>query len=124
MEVRIDKYLWAIRIFKTRSIAAEACKKSRIMIDNKAVKPSRNIREGEVIQVKRPPVIYSYLVTQLLDRRQSAKIVVDYYKDVTPQDELSKLDVKETFYVKREKGAGRPTKRDRRDLEKLMDLDD
>ncbi len=122
--VRIDKYLWAIRVFKTRSIAAEACKKNRILIDDVVVKPSRVVKIGDIITVKRPPVEYKYKITDILEKRQSAKIVVDYFKDITPQEELDKTKIKETFFVRRDQGTGRPTKKERRNIEKLMDWDD
>jgi len=118
-EVRVDKYLWAVRIFKTRSQATDACRKGKVIIDDVQVKPSRVVKQGDVIQVKRNPVVYSYRVTKLLGNRLSAKLVVDYVENITPEEELKKLEVKETFFVKRDKGAGRPTKKERRTIDKL-----
>lgn len=123
-DVRIDKYLWAVRLFKTRSLATEACKKGKVWIDESPVKPSRNVKIGEIIKIKRPPLEYSYQVTGILEKRQAAKIVVDYVTDITPQSELDKLKVNETFFVQRDRGAGRPTKKQRRDIDKLQGWDD
>ncbi|MBO7055554.1 MAG: RNA-binding S4 domain-containing protein [Bacteroidales bacterium] len=118
--LRIDKWLWAVRLYKTRSLAATACKNNQISIAGAYVKPSHVIKIGDVVNVKRPPIVRSYEVLGLLAQRESAKVVVDFVKDVTPQSELQKLeDVKMVFTVYRDKGAGRPTKKDRRDLEEF-----
>ena len=119
MDLRIDKYLWAVRVFKTRSLATDACRKGKVIIDEVQVKPSRIVKEGDVIQVKRNPVVYSYRVKKLLGKRLSAKLVVDYVENITPEEELKKLEVKETFFIKRDRGAGRPTKKERRIIDKL-----
>lgn len=92
--LRVDKWLWAVRIFKTRSQAAEACKKGKVLIDDVQVKPSRVIKKGEVIYVKNPPVTYQFKVLGLLGKRQSAKVVVDYVEDITPEEEKVKLEIK------------------------------
>lgn len=116
-EVRIDKWLWATRIFKSRSIAVEACKKGRIMIGGTTVKASRMIKIGDVIQVKKPPIVYSFLVLDITERRMGAKLVPNFLKDVTPKEQLEILELsKITGFVDRAKGTGRPTKKDRRDL--------
>ena len=120
-EFRIDKYLWAIRVFKTRALAAEACKKGKVVIHEMSVKPSRSIKEGEVIQVKKMPVIYAYKVLEPIQKRVGAKIVDQYMRNVTPQSELDKLTMQEEVYIKREKGTGRPTKKDRRTMDRLKD---
>ncbi|HAN17688.1 MAG: hypothetical protein A2X13_03580 [Bacteroidetes bacterium GWC2_33_15] len=121
--LRIDKWLWAVRIFKTRSQAAEACKKGRIVIDDVQVKPSRIIKIGEVVIVKRPPVTYQYQVKGLLGNRQSAKIVVDYVDDLTSEDEKAKLDIKKHIgFEIRDRGVGRPTKRERRLIDHLKKI--
>ena len=120
-QIRVDKWLWAVRIFKTRNQATEACKKGRILIREQPVKPSRVLRINDIIQVKRPPVIYSYKVTGLLAKRLSARLVKDYIKDVTPEQELEKLKVRETFFISRDKGSGRPTKKERRTIDKLRE---
>lgn len=118
--LRIDKWLWAVRIFKTRSQASEACKKGRILIDNIQVKPSRIVKLGEIIFIKRPPVIYQYKVLGLLGKRQSAKIVVEYVEDITPEGEKAKLEIqKYSGFELRDRGIGRPTKRERRLIEDL-----
>lgn len=121
-EVRIDKWLWAVRLFKTRSIAIEACKKGRIMIKGFPVKPSRMIKIGEVIEIRKSPITYSFEVLDLTERRMGAKLVPDFRKDVTPPSELQILEMaKMTGFVDRAKGTGRPTKKDRRDLEDFFD---
>ncbi|MGL5562783.1 MAG: RNA-binding S4 domain-containing protein [Tannerellaceae bacterium] len=116
-EVRIDKWLWATRIFKSRSIAVEACKKGRIMIGGTTVKASRMIKIGDVIQVKKPPIVYSFQVLDITERRMGAKLVPNFLKDVTPKEQLEILELsKITGFVNRAKGTGRPTKKDRREL--------
>ena len=119
--MRIDKYLWAVRIFKTRSLATEACKKGKITINEFPVKPSREVKAGEKIQVKKNPVNYLYQVIEPLEKRVSAKLVENYIKDITPADELLKLEMANMAYVKRDRGAGRPTKKERRILDNLFE---
>ncbi len=117
-EVRIDKWLWAVRLFKTRSQASEACKKRQVMVENSPVKSSRNIKPGDIVQLKKPPVIYSYKVLQVTEKRMGAKLVPDFLKDVTPADQLEILELQKiNLHLNRTKGTGRPTKKDRRDLE-------
>lgn len=120
--VRIDKYLWAVRLFKTRTLAAEACKKGRITMDDMPAKPSRTVTIGDVIEVKKMPVVYSYRVKDPIEKRVGAKIVDQYVEDVTPQEELQKLDMQDDFFIKRDRGAGRPTKKERRLLDDMQDL--
>lgn len=116
--LRIDKWMWAVRLYKTRSLAATACKNNQVSIEGQSVKPSHVVKIGDVVKVKRPPIVRSYEVLGLLAQRESAKVVVDFVKDVTPQSELQKLqDIKMIFPVIRDKGTGRPTKKDRRALE-------
>ena len=117
--VRIDKYLWAVRVYKTRSLAAEACKKGRVMMDDMPVKPSRSVSAGELIHVKKMPVVYAYRVLDPIEKRVGAKIVDNYVKNITPREELQKLDLQDDFYIKRDRGAGRPTKKERRLLDDL-----
>ena len=128
MEVRIDKYLWAVRIFKTRSDAAEAVRNNRVTVNGSTVKPSREVKIGDTIAVKRMPVTYEYKVLELVSSRQPAKNVPTYCLNITPQSELDKLSApRETIFVFRDRGTGRPTKKERRDLDSLMDgifLDD
>ena len=118
-QIRVDKWLWAVRIFKTRNQATEACKKGRILIQDIPVKPSRVLRVNDVIQVKRPPLVYSYRVTGLLAKRLSARLVQEYVADITPESELEKLKVRDTFFISRDRGSGRPTKKERRIIDKL-----
>ncbi len=117
--LRIDKWLWAVRIFKTRSQASEACRKGRVIISGMQVKPSRIVKTGEVILIRKPPIVYTYKVKGLLHRRQSARIAQEYYEDLTSVEELDKLQIKEKLFFSREKGSGRPTKKERRTLDKL-----
>ncbi len=121
-EIRIDKWLWAVRLFKTRTIAIDACKKGRITIKGVTVKPSRMIKVGDVLQVRRPPITYSFEVLDLSERRMGAKLVPEYLKDVTPPSELEILEMsKLTGFVDRARGTGRPTKKDRRDLDQFAE---
>ncbi|MBD5322755.1 MAG: RNA-binding S4 domain-containing protein [Duncaniella sp.] len=116
-EVRIDKWLWAMRIFKTRTVATEACKKGRVLMGGVAVKPSRTIKEGDIISVRKPPVTYSFRVKALTQNRLGAKLVPDYMENITPKSELDLLDVvRISGFIDRRKGLGRPTKREGRDL--------
>lgn len=127
-EARIDKWMWAVRIFKTRTIAAEACKKGRISINGAYVKAARMIKPGDVIQVRKPPIIYSFKVLQSIEKRVGAKLVPDMMENVTTSDQLELLELSHVSgFVNRAKGTGRPTKKDRRNLEEFTDpefLDD
>ena len=121
-EVRIDKWLWAMRVFKTRTVATEACKKGRVMMGGVAVKPSRAIKEGDVIEVRKPPVTYSFRVKALCQNRLGAKLVPDYMENITPQSQLDLLDiVKISGFIDRRKGLGRPTTREGRELSRFTD---
>ena len=118
--VRIDKFLWSVRIYKTRTIAAEECDKHRVLVNGTVVKPSRHVKVGDKLTVKKLPVIYTYEIIQLLDKRQSASLVKNYIIDTTPQDELDKAELNHmTAFIQRDRGAGRPTKKERRDIEKM-----
>ncbi len=119
--IRIDKFLWSVRVYATRSLATEESKKGRITIGDVAVKPSRVVKIGEVIQVRKNPVTYSYRVKELLGKRVGAKLVADYIEDITPAEELQKLDPDHggSLYM-RDRGAGRPTKKDRRDIDRVI----
>jgi ribosome-associated heat shock protein Hsp15 len=119
--VRIDKYLWAVRIFKTRSLSTDACSKGRVLVNDMPAKPSRMVGEGDVIKVRKMPVIYHYRVKDPIEKRVGAKIVENHVEDITPQEELMKLKMEDDFFVKRERGTGRPTKKERRLLDDLMD---
>jgi len=118
-KVRVDKWLWAVRIYKTRSMATDACRKGRILIEGQAVRPSRILKQGDIIQVRRPPVLYQYRVTGLLAKRLSARLVQEYVENITPESELENLKVRETFFVVRDQGTGRPTKKERRSMDRL-----
>ena len=120
-EARIDKWLWASRIFKTRTIAAEACKKGRVFINGTQVKPSRMIKPGEVIQVKKPPVTYSFKVLQEIEKRIGAKLVHEILEIVTTPEQYELLEMsKISGFVDRARGTGRPTKKDRRSMEEFI----
>lgn len=121
-EIRIDKWMWATRIFKTRTIATEACKKNRITINGVSVKPSRPIKVGEVINVRKPPITYSFEVLGLIQNRVGAKLVPDYLKNVTPKSQYEILEMaKINGFIDRQKGLGRPTKKDGRALAEFSD---
>ena len=127
-ETRIDKWLWAVRIFKTRTVATEAVKKGRVMIDNVVIKPSRNVHAGDIIQVKKPPVTYSFKVLDLADKRMGAKLVPQFMENITPPEQYEILELnKISGFEDRQRGTGRPTKKERRDLEgftETMDFDE
>ena len=120
--VRIDKYLWAIRVFKTRTEATDACKGSKVTVDGNDVKPSREVKAGEVIQVRKGSVFYKYKVLAPLEKRVGAKDVPRFAENLTPQSELDKLHAPvETFFIRRDRGAGRPTKKERREMDTLYE---
>lgn len=120
-EARIDKWMWAARIFKTRTIAAEACKKGRIYINGAQAKPARMIKPGDTIQVKKPPITYSFKVIQAIEKRVGAKLVPEIMENVTTPDQYELLEMsKISGFVNRAKGTGRPTKKDRRDLDEFF----
>lgn len=119
--VRIDKWLWAVRLYKTRGLAAEACKANRIWVNGAPVKPSREVKAGDTVQVRRMPVVYSFRVLSPVSARQPAKDVPLYAQNVTPQEELDKLLVATTVFVRRDRGTGRPTKKERREIDELME---
>ncbi|WP_300904790.1 S4 domain-containing protein [uncultured Alistipes sp.] len=122
MEVRLDKYLWAVRIFKTRSDAADAIRNNKVTVNGAYAKPSRDAKVGDVVAVRRQQVVFTYKILDLVSSRQPAKNVAAYCLDITPQEERDKLNVpRETVFVFRERGTGRPTKKERRELDGLMD---
>ena len=119
-EARIDKWLWAARIFKTRTIAAEACKKGRISINGAYVKAARMIKPGDVIQVKKPPITYSFKVLQAIEKRVGAKLVPEIMENVTTPDQYELLEMSKVGgFIDRARGTGRPTKKDRRSMEEF-----
>lgn len=120
--VRIDKWLWAVRIFKTRSQATEACKKGKVTVRDLPVKASHVIHPGEVVKVRKPPLTYSYKVLALAEKRMPARLAVSYAEDVTPPEELEILEMqKQMNWLSRDRGTGRPTKKDRRKLDDFFD---
>lgn len=121
-EVRVDKYLWAMRVFKTRTIATEAVKKGRVTMGGVAVKPSRGVKVGDVIDVKKPPVTYTFRVKALTENRLGARLVPDYVENITPQSQYDILEMtKIAGFVDRRKGLGRPTKRDARQMREFRE---
>lgn len=121
-EVRIDKYLWAIRVYKTRTDATDACKGGKVRVNGLDIKPSKAVKVGDTITARKGAVAYTYKVLQLIEKRQGAKLVPNYAENLTPEEELAKLRAPvETFFLKRDRGAGRPTKKDRRQMEDLWD---
>lgn len=123
-EVRVDKWLWAMRIFKTRTLATEACKKGRVTLGENQIiaKPSRTIKIGDIVNVRKSPVTYTFRVKGLTENRLGAKLVPDYMENITPQSELDLLEiVKINGFVDRRKGLGRPTKREGRELARFTE---
>ena len=122
MEIRIDKWLWAVRLYKTRSLASEACKKGKVIVQNVQVKPSRVVKVGDIIQIKRNPVLYSFRVLALAQNRMNAKLVPEFMENVTTPDQLELIELgKIASQTGRARGAGRPTKKERRDMEDFFE---
>ena len=121
MEARLDKWLWAARIYKTRSLAIDACKNGRVMIGGVKVKPSRMIKEGEEIQVRKPPITYTFRVLQAIQNRVGAKLVPEVLENITTPDQYELLEMNRiSGFVNRARGTGRPTKKERRDLDEFV----
>lgn len=121
-EVRLDKYLWSIRAYKTRSEATTACNGGKVRLNGADVKPSKAVKIGDLIVVRKGPVTYTYKVLALVDKRQGPKLVPNFVENLTPQEELDKLHAPvETFFLKRDRGTGRPTKKDRRQMDELWE---
>lgn len=119
-EIRVDKWLWAVRVFKTRSIATDACKKNRVTINGQPAKPARTVKVGDTVSVRKPPIEYSFRVLALLNNRVGAKLVPEYMENVTPREQYEILELQRiSGFVDRAKGLGRPTKKDRRDLDQF-----
>ena len=117
-EARIDKWMWAARIFKTRTIAAEACKKGRVSINGAQAKPARTVKPGDVVQVKKAPITYSFKVLQAIEKRVGAKLVPEIMENVTTPEQYELLEMSRiSGFIDRARGTGRPTKKDRRDLD-------
>ena len=121
MEARLDKWLWAARIFKTRTIAADACKNGRISIAGVKQKASKMIKEGDVIEVRKPPITYSFKVLKAIQNRVGAKLVPEVLENVTPKEQLELLEMNRiSGFVGRARGTGRPTKKERRHLDEFI----
>jgi ribosome-associated heat shock protein Hsp15 len=121
--IRVDKWLWAVRIFKTRSLATEICSKGHVVIGTLAVKPSKLVKPGDVVKVRKPPIYRSYKVLIAIGKRVGAKDVHQYMVEVTPQSELDILETqKDLQWISRDRGAGRPTKKERRDLDDFFGI--
>ena len=120
-EARIDKWLWAARIFKTRSIAADACKNGRVTISGTNVKPSHMVKVGETVCVRKPPVTYSYKILKTIEQRLGAKLIPEVYENVTTADQYELLEMNRiSGFVDRARGTGRPTKKERRSLDAFI----
>ena len=121
-QARIDKWLWAVRIYKTRSIAAEACKKGHISIGDRTAKPAHNIRVGDIVNVKKAPITYSFRVLKCAENRVGAKLVPELMENITSQEQYEILEMsKISGFIDRQQGTGRPTKKERRDLDSFVD---
>ena len=124
MEIRVDKYLWAMRIYKTRSIATDACKCGRVKMNGVEIKPSRAFHVGDVFTVRKGPITYTYRILQLASNRLGAKMVPEYLQDITPKEQLELLELaRYATQSGRDRGTGRPTKKDRRDIEQFFSDD-
>ena len=124
MEIRVDKYLWAMRIYKTRSIATDACKCGRVKMNGVEIKPSRAFHVGDVFTVRKGPITYTYRILQLASNRLGAKMVPEYLQDITPKEQLELLELaRYAAQSGRDRGTGRPTKKDRRDIEQFFSDD-
>jgi len=120
-EARIDKWLWAARIFKTRTLAADACKNGRVTIDGVNVKPSRMVKVGETVSVRKPPITYSFKILKTIEQRVGAKLLPEIYENVTAPEQYELLEMTRiSGFVDRARGTGRPTKKDRRSLDAFI----
>ena len=121
MEARLDKWLWAARIFKTRSIAADACKNGRITMEGVKQKASKMIKEGDIVEVRKPPITYSFKVLKAIQNRVGAKLVPEVLENVTAKEQLELLEMNRiSGFVGRARGTGRPTKKERRELDDFI----
>jgi len=121
-EVRIDKWLWAVRLFKTRALAADACKKGKVIIQNVQAKPSRNVKVGDIVSIKRNPILFSFKVLALSENRMNAKLVAGFMENVTTPDQLKLIELgKLAGQTGRDPGTGRPTKKERRELDDFIE---
>ncbi len=118
MEARLDKWLWAVRVFKTRTLAADACKNGRVQINGAQAKPARMVKEGDQVSVRKPPVTYTFRVKQAIEKRVGAKLLPDIVENITDPSQYELLEMSRiSGFINRAKGTGRPTKKDRRDIE-------
>lgn len=119
-EARVDKWLWAARLFKTRSMAAAACKKGQVSMNGAQLKPSRTVKVGDIVSVRKPPVTYSFKIKQAIEKRVGAKLIPEILENVTAPEQYELLEMNRiSGFVNRAKGTGRPTKKERRDLEEF-----
>jgi ribosome-associated heat shock protein Hsp15 len=120
--VRLDKFLWAVRLYKTRNIASGACRMGRVLINNNPVKPSHYVRVNEILTIRKPPVVFTFKVIEPLENRVSARLVEKYIEDLTPESEKNKIAMNANgFFIYRKKGSGRPTKKERRTMDGWQD---
>ena len=121
MEARLDKWLWAARIFKTRTIAADACKNNRVRINDAAATPARTVKEGDIVSVRKPPVTYTFRVKQAIEKRVGAKLIPDVLENITDPQQYEMLEMSRiSGFVDRARGTGRPTKKERRAIDDFM----
>jgi len=119
---RVDKFLWSVRIYKTRTDATEACRSGRIKVNGLDAKPSREVKPGDTLNIRKGNIHFQYKVVADVERRQPARLVEEYILNITPKEELEKLNMpRETFFLARDRGTGRPTKKERRDMDDLLD---
>lgn len=119
-EARLDKWLWAARIFKTRTLATDACKNGRVTINGQQTKPSRMVKRGDEISVRKPPIIYTFRVKKAIEKRVGAKFIPEILEDITSSEQYELLEMsKISGFVARARGTGRPTKKDRRALDEF-----
>ena len=122
MNARIDKWLWASRIFKTRSIAADACKNGRVAMNGSRVKASHMVKEGDVVEVRKPPVTYSFRILKAIEKRVGATMLNEIFENITPPDQYELLEMNRVAgFIDRARGTGRPTKKERRALDNFND---
>ena len=120
--VRVDKWLWAVRIFKTRSLASEACKKGHVSIGDSTLKPSKMVQVDDIVKVRKSPITKSLKILALAEKRMSAKLIIDFVEDVTPAEEMELLEMQKNMrWIARDRGTGRPTKKDRRELDDFFE---
>ena len=120
---RIDKYLWAIRVYKSRTDATDACKGGKVKLNGQDVKPAREVKPGDLVTARKGQVLFTFRVLDLIDKRVGAALVPRYAENLTPPEEMEKMRAPvETFFFKRDRGAGRPTKKDRRQMDSMWAL--